>query len=74
MTNHWYWFSTWGIVIKFPFKKKHADKGVPWWLGSDAFFVMAVGSISGQGTKILQAIQHIQKKKKSNHKIPFPIY
>ena len=33
-------------------------------LGFGAFMAKGPGSISGQGTKILQAVWHVQKKKK----------
>ena len=34
------------------------------WLGLHTFTAMGLGSLSGQGTKIPQAMQHSQKKKK----------
>ena len=34
-------------------------------LGFGAFMAEGPGSISGQGTKILQAVWHVQKKKKN---------
>ena len=37
------------------------------WLELCAFTAKGTGSIPSQGTKILQATQHGQKKKKKNH-------
>ena len=41
------------------------------WLGLGAFTAEGPGSILGQGTKILQAVQHIQKNKLQIKKIFF---
>ena len=38
------------------------------WLGLGAFTAMSPGSIPGQGTKIPQASQHSQKKKKKRER------
>ena len=38
------------------------------WLGLGAFTAEGMGSIPGQGTKVLQAMWHGQKKKKKKRK------
>ena len=61
---------TWGLYItqlehkKRTFKSALGNSLVVQWLGLCAFTAEGPGSVSGQGTKIPQATQHSQKKKK----------
>ena len=43
--------------------------GNPWWLGLCSFIAEGTGSIPGQGTKILQTMQHSQNKQTKRKEI-----